>query len=107
MTRKQILQIMASDTVSELMGHVIATLQRETDEKIKRVQDEANAKIAALEAKMPSIEYREVWRAGQDYRRGNFVTHNGAMWHCNVDHTQSRPGTDKGWKLAVKNGGMR
>jgi len=81
------------------------------------------ARVAALETREPApgpagppgppgpagadgiagMTYRGVWQPG-DYRRGDVVTRDGSMWHCNAD-TATRPG-DGGpaWTLAVKRG---
>ena len=44
-----------------------------------------------------------VWQQ-QQYERSNFCTMNGGLWHAEM-RTQSRPGTDSTWRLAVKSGG--
>ena len=71
---------------------------------------EAEARCAALEAKLNGLqaaisEFRFVgqWHEGKSCRAGNFVTTGGQVWHCNTD-TNSRPGTDSTWTLAVKSG---
>jgi hypothetical protein len=49
--------------------------------------------------------YRDVWKAGQPYERGDVVTRGGSMWHCNVTGTSAMPGDgSKDWTLAVKCG---
>ncbi|KQW37092.1 carbohydrate-binding family V/XII protein [Rhizobacter sp. Root404] len=40
---------------------------------------------------------------GKTYAKGNFVTHDGSLWHCNYK-TASRPGDGPAWTLAVKRG---
>ncbi len=54
---------------------------------------------------VPSLIYRGVWETGF-YQRGDCVTRQGALWHCERD-TSSTPGTKESledWKLAVKSG---
>ena len=52
---------------------------------------------------MSEFKYCGVWNDGT-YMRGNFVTHDGSVWHCNVD-TSTKPGVDPVvWTLAVKHG---
>ena len=48
-TTAENLKRFAENELVETLGHIVAALRCETDEKIKRLQDEANAKIAALE----------------------------------------------------------
>lgn len=52
----------------------------------------------------PKPEYRDVWKDGSTYERGNFVTWGGSLFHCNESGTKSKPGTDGSWTLAVKRG---
>lgn len=62
-------------------------------------------RIAALEAKLNDFGYRGVWSEQQpEYQVGNFVTHQGSLWHCNCAGTMARPGTSRHWTLAVKRG---
>src|SRR5436305_15338597 len=60
--------------------------------------------IPAKLAEFGDLQYLGVWEPGQKYERGNFVTLNGAMWHCERP-TTSRPGTDSTFKMAVKSAG--
>jgi len=49
--------------------------------------------------------YRDVWRAGNTYERGDCVTRDGSQWHCNVPSTTATPGDgSKDWTLVVKKG---
>ena len=83
--------------------------------------DAARERIAALESRPPvpgppgppgppgadgvaGMTYRGVHIGGAPYARGDVVTRDGSMWHCNAD-TTTRPG-DGGpaWTLAVKRG---
>lgn len=49
--------------------------------------------------------YRGVWKEGEEYTLGDFVTLSGSLWHCNVDAgTKAKPGTGEDWTLAVKRG---
>lgn len=50
------------------------------------------------------VTYKGVWRAGEEYPAGTFITCKGSLWHANIE-TSARPGTDgSGWQLAVKRG---
>jgi hypothetical protein len=54
-----------------------------------------------------SFEYRGVHQEGAIYRKGDFVTHNGSLWHANRP-TVETPGegnsTRDDWQLAVRKG---
>ena len=47
--------------------------------------------------------YREVFKAGTRYQRGDSVTYGGSQWFARKDTTQT-PGTGDDWVLAVKRG---
>lgn len=48
--------------------------------------------------------YRGVFREGQAYDRGDWVTWGGSGWHCNID-TKEKPGDgSKNWTLCIKKG---
>lgn len=53
----------------------------------------------------PAMLYREVFRDGTDYTRGDCVTYDGSVWICVVDVAKAKPGTTPDWKLAVRRGG--
>ena len=60
-------------------------------------------RVAELEARIANFTYRGVWTEGEQYRLGNFVTHDGSLWHANAN-TEAKPGGGKDWQLAVKRG---
>jgi hypothetical protein len=85
------------DAFVEAMGLVVAAIHRETDTKIAAL----DAKIARLETALSAFAFKGAWVEGQRYKRGNFCSPGGAVYHCQVD-TLTRPGTDdKVWTLAV------
>ena len=59
-------------------------------------------RVKSLEAR-PEMSYRGVWHLNEDYRLGDFVTHNGSIFHCWTP-TKDRPGESNAWQLAVKKG---
>lgn len=63
-------------------------------------------RIEALESRPQPIgfTYREQYSPGETYARGDFVTHDGALWACLLDETRERPGSGSAWRLAVKSG---
>jgi hypothetical protein len=48
--------------------------------------------------------YRDIFRDGEFYRRGDVVTWGGSLWLAKVE-TRLKPGGGDDWKLIVKNGG--
>lgn len=60
-----------------------------------------SARLATIEAKgWP--EYMGVHQVGRTYLRGQFVTHDGSLWHANRETVTRPPGGD--WTLAAKKG---
>ena len=59
-------------------------VEKATAPLLRRIED--------LENYAKDFTYRGVWHEGT-YKRGNFVTHGGCIWHCNAD-TAVKPGTD-------------
>ena len=54
----------------------------------------------------PGLEYMGVFQPGKDYDKGQCVTWDGSVWHCNepgAAFTGPRDGA-KGWTLMVKRG---
>jgi hypothetical protein len=65
---------------------------------------EVEARFAAkLEEVTKELVFKGQWNENAQYRRGNFVSMGGQVYHCNAD-TTSRPGTDITWTLACKSG---
>jgi len=68
-------------------------------------------RVAALEKQLAEVEtqqkewtYTGAWRDDRIYKRGNFCTVGGSMWHCERDHIGCRPGDGDAWRLSVKRG---
>ncbi|MGE3875786.1 MAG: hypothetical protein AB7F74_22765 [Parvibaculaceae bacterium] len=70
-------------------------------EYVDKKDAEISDRLKAIETK--SFPYRGVYQASEIYRRGDFVTLQGSMWHCTRD-TQNKPGASDDWQLAVKAG---
>lgn len=76
--------------VHEQVQKQTATLQKEIDD---------------LKATLVDFGYRGVWSEGTEYKLGNFVTHNGSLFHCNTAATKNRPERDPvSWSLCCKRG---
>ena len=59
-------------------------------------------RIDELESSRDGLTYKGVWKPGE-HRRGEFVTHQGSLWHCERQ-TQLKPGDSDDFTLAVKRG---
>jgi hypothetical protein len=71
--------------------------------EIAAATDPLRRRIAELESTQGEFRYCGVWGGGP-YKRGNFITHQGSLWHCNLD-TENKPGKDPAaWTLCVKRG---
>lgn len=55
------------------------------------------------EARLPVPLDRGVWKSEAAYKPGDGVTWGGQFWICQAE-TVEKPGTDAGWRLAVKKG---
>jgi hypothetical protein len=64
-------------------------------------------RMSRLEDDHVTMKYCGVYESETQYERGNFVTHQGAIWHAN-GKTSQRPGNGtQDWVLAVKSGQSR
>jgi hypothetical protein len=61
------------------------------------------ARFAALTVRTLADSYRDVFAAGEQYQRGDLVTHDGSLWLALAD-TEAQPGAEGGWKLVTKRG---
>jgi hypothetical protein len=87
-------QLAAAGSAAKLASHVGATVAN------------LELKVAQLETRILDIaamEYCGTHVAGKEYRKGQFVTAKGSVWHANVT-TKEPPGQSGAWVLAVKRG---
>lgn len=61
------------------------------------------AVVKTFEFKTDELQYREIYKAGEAYERGDVVTWDGSIWIARSD-TPGKPGEGDGWRLAVKRG---
>lgn len=52
---------------------------------------------------VPTVVYRDIWKAGTSYAVGDAVTWDGSLWICRAPG-DGKPGDGAGWRLAVKRG---
>jgi hypothetical protein len=63
---------------------------------------ELEAKLAVVEERMLKGFDRGVWKEGETYDKGEWVTHHGSLWIAQAQ-TSERPPSNT-WRLAVKSG---
>jgi hypothetical protein len=91
----------------EIARGVAAVMRQKITPLLERI-GALEAQAAALESAQKDFGFVGVWRQGEVYRRGNFVTDAGSLWHCQKMDTRSRPGSNSvEWRLVTKNGGLR
>lgn len=86
---------------------VIQRVLKRLNDAIEQRFTTTDHRIAYLESRLQDAEtrlcYRGVWRDGMSFKRGNFATDHGSLWHCNTDDTKQRPGNgSQDWQLAAK-----
>lgn len=104
--------------LADVLNEMLENLRAEMDLKIHEVSMRmaaqtmaqvetwaatATARLDAKIASMAAFKYCGVWKDGDRYLPGNFVTFSGSLWHANKQ-TTDRPGTSDSWSLAVKRG---
>lgn len=72
------------------------------DERTIEMRFQQGDTVHSFELKFPVMIDRGVWKEGA-YERGDAVTWAGSLWVAQKD-TETKPGTDDGWRLAVKRG---
>jgi hypothetical protein len=76
-------------------------------EYVDRRLGELALRVDLVEALAGQLKYCGVWSGSRQYRKGNFITHNGAMWNAQLDSIGARPGDGDCWQLCVKSGQIR
>jgi len=85
----------------------LAWLWTETRQLLKFAREQRldlEARVAALEAR-PTISYEKIYSPDKVYKPGNLTTHQGSLWHANVETRGVPPGDGNvAWTLIVKRG---
>jgi hypothetical protein len=108
----EILQSCGVEVLREILVSAVAGLIRDGD-LIRRLGMTIEAmaqqgllieKLAAKVRSLRPMEYKGVFKPGETYVPGNFISAGGSLWHCNTP-TDERPGSGgEAWTLAVKRG---
>lgn len=73
------------------------------DRTVRETWSKGGAIVKTFDRKVRAPIYREIYRQGERYERDDMVTFGGSVW-CALRDTDSKPGTDDSWRLAVKAG---
>jgi hypothetical protein len=68
---------------------------------VRAIHEETDAKLAALEVRLAEFAFKGTWSEGHRYCKRNLVSMGGAIYYCNVDATDMRPGISPDWALLV------
>jgi hypothetical protein len=90
--------------IVEVLCEAIAPVMREY---VDRRLGELALRMDVLESRAAELKYCGSWNSARSYKRGNFTTSGGSLWHAEIDSTGVRPGDGDTWKLAVKSGQPR
>jgi hypothetical protein len=91
---------MASDFDHKLFATELAGMIKE---KLDQELAPLRRQLDQLAAREKSFSYRGVWKDGEQYFQGNFVTQDGSLWACSRE-TRGKPGDSDAWTLACKRG---
>lgn len=80
-------------------------IQQDNERSFSITLERASGALEVKSFDVPVTIYRDVFKSGNEYKRGDTVTWGGSLWHCN-EATSDKPGEvgSKGWTLAVKKG---
>ena len=91
------------EKAEQLARAIAAPLHQRLVQRDARIA-ELERRLAAVEARGPSVEYAGTFTAGKCYSGGQLCTRNGGLWLCS-QKTSARPGSDPaGWRLVCKEG---
>jgi collagen type III alpha len=69
----------------------------------QEIESIVEQRVADLQVRTFADSYREVYKPGELYKRGEFVTWGGSLFLAKAD-TQAKPEQSPDWKLVVKRG---
>ena len=91
------------------IGTVVKEMLAERDKRLADLEEALASKadagrVAELSATIEGRRYVGTWSAGREFVKGNLVTHQGSVWHCNSDTKMCPTEGHRDWTLAVKHG---
>lgn len=63
-----------------------------------------SGKVVVIERELPVMVFKDTYRAGESYKRGDVVAWDGCSWVASQDDPASQPGIGKQWRLVAKRG---
>ncbi len=83
---------------------VLKLFKRQQDElgELRAANAELRRDVAALEAR--GLEFKGVWNAATDYRRGDVALAGGSSWIAVVPTCGNKPGSSDAWRLLAQRG---
>jgi len=86
-----------------IMDGLAAIAREKVDERTFAVLlTRSSGEVERAEFTFDVMQYRGIW-TDKDHQRGDTVTWDGSLWHCEAP-TKSKPGTSDDWKLCAKRG---
>jgi hypothetical protein len=85
--------------IADVFREHVAAVTGPLRDRIERLE----LRTVQAEKQAAEFRYRGVWQPGEQYRRNNFITHDGSVWVCLRD-TEGKPGQCLDWQLAVRRG---
>lgn len=79
------------------------TVDYDGERELKVFTARSSGEIVEKSFTLPVMIYKEVYREGNSYRKGDTVTWAGSTWTCMKD-TAEKPGSNEDWRLSVKAG---
>jgi hypothetical protein len=83
-------KVLTEQMFEQVMVHILRAIAQETD-----------ARLAALEERLSEFAFKGTWSEGTRYKKRNLVSMGGAIYYCNVESTDGRPGVSPDWALLV------
>ncbi len=90
--------------LSALYDELLKLFKRQQDElgELRATNAELRRDVAALASR--GLEFRGVWNAATDYRRGDVALAGGSSWIAVVPTRENKPGSSDAWRLLAQRG---
>ena len=104
---------MTQTEIDRLADEIFSSVKQFVSDSVRHADADLNAYANELhmkfEARLKAVEeapfeYVGAFATTKVYRKGQFATYGGSLWHCNVAATSQKPGDGPDWTLAVKAG---
>lgn len=82
----------------------VAQLDANDPRKFYAISELSDCTSIHTDITLPTMQYKQVWKEGVNYQKGDTVTWGGSLWHCEKDTAEKPSEGHECWKLAVKKG---